>query len=138
MHRPANARETFQSGNEEGMMERVMRITVGAALCFALTYYSGPANSQQLTPEVVRPAVCDQLHIDGKASAPLQSVALPPPHGCTTRISNGFPVPDPNCSPGAINPSLTIAVLRDRSFTTRCVRDAATAEEEKATTYEWY
>jgi hypothetical protein len=39
---------------------------------------------------------------------------------------------------GAINPTLTIAVLRDRSFTTRCVRDAATTEEEKATIYKWY
>ena len=33
---------------------------------------------------------------------------------------------------------MTIAVLRDRRFTTRCVRDAATNEEEKAATYRWY
>jgi hypothetical protein len=29
-------------------------------------------------------------------------------------------------------------VLRDTRFTTKCVRDAATKEEEKATTYDWY
>jgi hypothetical protein len=33
---------------------------------------------------------------------------------------------------------VTIAVLRNPSFTTRCVRDAATKAEEKATTYRWY
>jgi hypothetical protein len=32
---------------------------------------------------------------------------------------------------GAINPTLTIAVLRDRSFTTRCVRDAATRKKKR-------
>jgi hypothetical protein len=65
-------------------------------------------------------------------------VTLPPPHGCATRTSNGLPVPDPNCTPGAVDPTVTIAVLRDRRFTTRCVRDGATNAEEKATTYAWY
>ncbi len=49
-----------------------------------------------------------------------------------------FQIPDPNLTPGAINPKLTIEVLRDRSFTTRCVRDASTKEVKKATTCEWY
>jgi hypothetical protein len=120
-------------------MNRVVRITAGAVLCFALTHYSGPANSQQLNaPELFNPAACNQFDIDGRASAPLRTVTLPPPQGCTTHTTKGFPVPDPNCTPGAINPTLTIEVLRDARFTTRCVRDAATQEEEKATTYEWY
>ena len=33
---------------------------------------------------------------------------------------------------------MTIDVLRDRSFTTKCIRDAATTSEEKRTTYTWY
>ena len=120
-------------------MQRVMRVTISAVLCFALTDHWGPANSQQPTaPELLRPAICDQFNVDGRASAPLRSVSLPPQQTCTTQINNGFPVPDPNCTPGAINPTLTIEVLRDRSFTTRCIRDAATQEVEKATTYEWY
>lgn len=44
----------------------------------------------------------------------------------------------PTARLGAINPTLTIEVLRDRSLTTRCKRDAATQKVEKATTYEWY
>jgi len=120
-------------------MKRLMRVTAGAVLCFALTDYWGAANSQQPeSTEMIRPAVCDRFNVDGRASGPLRSVALPPSQGCTTRTSNGFPIPDPNCTPGAINPTLTIEVLRDPGFTDRCVRDAATNEEEKATTYEWY
>jgi hypothetical protein len=120
-------------------MKQVMRVTVGAALCFALTGYCVPANSQQPSaPELIRPPICDQFNVDGRASAPLRTVSLPPQQICTIHTNNGFPVPDPNCTPGAINPTLTIEVLRDRSFTTRCIRDAATQEVEKATTYEWY
>ena len=120
-------------------MKQVMRVTVGAVLCFALTGYCVPANSQQPSaPELIRPPICDQFNVDGRASASLRTVSLPPQQICTIHTNNGFPVPDPNCTPGAINPTLTIEVLRDRSFTTRCIRDAATQEVEKATTYEWY
>jgi hypothetical protein len=107
-------------------MKRLMRVTA-AVLCFSLTGYWGPANSQQPNaPEVLRPAICDQFTVDGRASTPLRAVTLPPLQTCTTHTSNGFPVPDPNCTPGAINPTLTIEVLRDRRFTTRCIRDSAT------------
>jgi hypothetical protein len=78
------------------------------------------------------------LHIDGRASTPSHPVALPPRQACITPTRNGFPVPDPNCTPGAINPTLIIEVLRDRGFTTKCVRDVATKEEEKARTFDWY
>ena len=119
-------------------MEQAIRVAAGAASCFVLIASAGPANPQRLTPELFRPAVCDELHVDGRASVPLQSVTLPPPHGCVTRTSNGFPIPDPNCTPGAVDPTVTIAVLRNPSFTTRCVRDVATTPEEKAVTYTWY
>jgi hypothetical protein len=120
-------------------MKRVMRVTAGAVLCLALTDYWCAANSQQsIAPEAIRPEICDEFDVDGRASAPLHDVTLPPSQSCTTLTRNGFPVPDPNCTPGAVNPTLTIGVLRDRSFTTRCVRDAATKPEEKARTYDWY
>lgn len=120
-------------------MQHVLQVTAAVVMCFAYACWWGPAKSQQPTfPEQSRPPVCDRLNIDGRASTSLHRVALPPQQNCTTPIRNGFPVPDPNCSPGAINPTLTIEVLRDPDFTTRCTRDAATSEEEKATTYEWY
>jgi hypothetical protein len=116
----------------------VTQLTAGALICFALDSYWGLGNSQQLTPEAVRPPICDQFEVDGRASRPLLNVSLPPQQSCATRISNGFPIPDPNCTPGAFNPTMTIDVLRDPSFTTRCIRDAATTSEEKRTTYTWY
>jgi hypothetical protein len=102
-------------------MDRVLVVAASAVLCFAVINYWSSATSQQPSaPGLVRPAVCDQLKIDGQASNPLRTVALPPTQSCRTRTSNSFSIPDPNCTPGAINPTLTIAVLKDPSFTTTC------------------
>jgi hypothetical protein len=84
------------------------------------------------------PANCQKFNLDGTASVPSQAVSLPPAHPCNTRMSNGFPLPDPACTPGAVNPTLTVDVLRNPEFRTGCVRSHATTEEEKAITYEWY
>ncbi len=84
------------------------------------------------------PINCDQLHIEGKASSALNAVTLPPTQTCTTRTSNGFPIPDPSCTPGAVNPTVTLDVLQDTKFRTRCVRDQATTEHDKTVTYDWY
>ncbi len=39
---------------------------------------------------------------------------------------------------GAINPTVTVDVLRDPNFTTKCERDHAASAEDKAKTYDWY
>jgi hypothetical protein len=86
-----------------------------------------------------RPPNCSQFNIDPKASRSLRPVTLPPSESdCRTRILNGSPIPDPNCTPGAINPSVTADVLRDPAFHTACVRQQVTTEHEKAQTYRWY
>ena len=60
-------------------MQRAMRVTIDAVLCFASTDHWGPANSQQPTaPELLRPPICDQFNVDGRASAPLRAVSLSP------------------------------------------------------------
>lgn len=120
-------------------MKHLMRVTACALACFALIGYCDHVYPQQPdNQELVRPAICDQFHIDGRASTSLRPVALPPPGNCTPITKNGFPIPDPSCTPGAINPTITVEVLRDPNFTTSCIRQEATTEEEKATTYEWY
>ncbi|MEA2917697.1 MAG: hypothetical protein QOJ15_9778, partial [Bradyrhizobium sp.] len=53
-------------------------------------------------------------------------------------IKNGLLLPDPSCSPGAVNPTLTLAVLKTKGFTTKCVRDQASSPHEKQQTYGWY
>jgi len=82
------------------------------------------------------PAHCGA--IKSTASSPLKAVTLPPVDACTPRKSNGFLLPDPACTPGAINPTVTIDVLRDKNFRTGCVRDGATSARQKNATYGWY
>lgn len=83
-------------------------------------------------------ANCAVFHLDVKADQPLHPVTLPPSGTCRFDTRNGFPVPDPACTPGAINPGLTLSVLQDKRFKTGCVRDKATKRHAKVLTYGWY
>jgi len=53
-------------------------------------------------------------------------------------MSNGLPIPDPSCTPGAINHTVTLDTLRNPKFRTACLRDRATSAATKAKTYNWY
>jgi hypothetical protein len=107
-------------------------------LCIALIGYMGWTRRQPVQSSGQCNANCAKFKIDDKASTPLKPVTLPPTNACTTRMASGFPLPDPACTPGAINPTLSTGVLRDPGFRTCCVRSHATTEQEKAQTYEWY
>ena len=80
----------------------------------------------------------DCTGINVKGDTPLQAVSIPPAGTCKTRMSNGYPIPDPTCTPGAYNPTLTLTVLKRAGFGTKCVRDKASKPAAKATTYNWY
>lgn len=47
-------------------------------------------------------------------------------------------MPDPKCTPGAVNPTITVQVLKDPSFRTGCIRNCVTTERDKAATYRLY
>lgn len=80
---------------------------------------------------------CAVFHIDATASQPFhESIMLKT--RCVTRMSHGYPIPDPNCTPGSINPTVTLNVLQNRHFRTSCMRNHVTSEHEKAETYYWY
>jgi hypothetical protein len=81
---------------------------------------------------------CSQFNIDPTASQSLGPASTLSPGACHTRMSHGFPVPDPACTPGAINPTVTEDVLRNPAFRTSCVRSHATTEEQKFATYGYY
>jgi len=57
---------------------------------------------------------------------------------CKIGTKNGFPMPDPSCTPGAYNPTVTVAVLSNANFRTCCVRDKVESEEAKKVAYSWY
>src|SRR4051794_18047730 len=84
------------------------------------------------------PPQCKKLHVDGHASEALQTIEIPSAKTCNTQLSNGYPVPDPTCTPGATNPSLTLETMQKKAFTTKCVRDVATSAQTKTKTYLWY
>jgi hypothetical protein len=73
-----------------------------------------------------------------KGDKPMQAVTLPPSGACKASMKNGYPIPDPSCTPGAVNPSLTLAVLTRKGFGTKCMRDKASTPSAKAKTYDWY
>ncbi len=79
---------------------------------------------------------CPVSGIDPKASTPFAKADTS--QGCKTRTKLGFPVPDPKCTPGAINPTVTLEVLQNPSFKTGCIRDCATKETDKNVTYGFY
>jgi len=79
---------------------------------------------------------CPVSAVQSTASRPLASSDVT--HGCTTQTKSGFPVPDPKCTPGAVNPTVTLAVLKNTSFGTGCIRNCATTESDKNVTYSQY
>jgi hypothetical protein len=57
---------------------------------------------------------------------------------CTVRSSHGYPIPDPQCTPGGINPTVTVTLLRNPDWKTRCIRNCQRSEAEKHIAYDWY
>ncbi len=112
----------------------LMRLLSGAAgtmlivLAATATHASGTVSKR----------VCDSLGIDPRGSTPLAHVDLTGKPDCKVKMSNEYPIPDPACTPGAVNPSLTLDVLRSPKFKTGCVRDKATSAQAKTATYDWY
>jgi hypothetical protein len=114
------------------------RIAMPMLFCLGAIVGAGAAHGQQ-EPEAARPEKCAHLHIDDKASTALrQPWTQPSDRGCTVRTTNGLQLPDPKCTPGAFNPTVTLQILRTPGFTTKCLRDDVTSEEQKAATYDWY
>ncbi len=57
---------------------------------------------------------------------------------CSTQMRDGYPVPDPRCTPGGINPSVTVALLRNPAWRTGCIRNQQSSEKKKHKAYRWY
>jgi hypothetical protein len=59
-------------------------------------------------------------------------------HTCRVRSKNGYPEPDPRCTPGGANPSVKLDTLRSPSWRTGCVRNCESTEAQKHIVYKWY
>ena len=72
------------------------------------------------------------------ASNYFQSWQEPAEGSCHTSMSNGYPVPDPQCTPGGINSTVTLTVMQDAGWRTRCIRDCEESQARKHVAYSWY
>ena len=72
------------------------------------------------------------------ASNYFQSWQEPVNGSCHPSMSNGYPVPDPQCTPGGINSTVTLAVMQDAGWRTRCIRDCEESQARKHIAYSWY
>jgi esterase/lipase superfamily enzyme len=77
-------------------------------------------------------------NVDRAAHEPLREVSLPPKNSCEVRLSNGFPIPDPSCTPGAVNPTVTLDVLRDPAYRTSCAKNRRASSQQRTSVYDWY
>jgi hypothetical protein len=74
--------------------------------------------------------------VDPKASTALSEVTST--SNCKLTSSHGYPLPNPACTPGAINPTVDLAVLQGGEFKTSCDRNVATSAIKKQSTYATY
>ncbi len=107
-------------------------------LAIGLAMNGVSSRSHASNPSSAEPAFCSQFGIDSSASESLGHAISVSPQTCTTRMSNGFSLPDSECTPGAVNPTVTVEVLRDSGFRTACVRGHASSAAEKNHTYQRY
>ena len=111
------------------------------AIGLGMTGLNPPATHEAATASkssAKGPVSCSQFDINVTASTSLGHPSSAAGQSCSVRTSNGFSLPDPMCTPGAINPTVTAEVLQDPSFRTDCVRSHATSESQKDGTYALY
>jgi hypothetical protein len=57
---------------------------------------------------------------------------------CEPTVRNGYPVPDPRCTPGGFNSAVTAETLLDPDWRTGSIRNCESSEAEKHIAYRWY
>jgi hypothetical protein len=114
-------------------MRRLSRILFAVGLLIAMWSSDGPLAGQT----TITCFTCPVASVE-HASRSLGTVTKHGTGVCKAQKKNGYMVPDPACTPGAINPTLTLDVLKNPAFRTGCVRDCETPPSAKATTYAAY
>lgn len=79
-------------------MRKLFACSLGALICFSL-FGAQPVRADM-----------DCHRIEPTAERAMRDVELPPTKLCITRLSNEFPLPDPDCTPGAVNPAVTVDI----------------------------
>jgi hypothetical protein len=110
--------------------QRFAFLIAGVALLLVMAASARPAKKYSCE-------TCLVAGIDGRASTPLGT--LTKTSGCKIRKgASGLPMQDPACTPGAINPTVTVDVIRSGRLRTGCVRNCLTTQFEKGAEYSRY
>jgi hypothetical protein len=118
---------------------KLARAAFGILTCLGLSAGSAAAATRKLTPAQI--AACDKkFHIDVNGSDAKSGWRKPAEGSCKVQERNGHLFPDPTCTPGALNPSVKVSVLKGSGFTTQCVRNQASgsSESQKSIVFKWY
>ena len=95
-----------------------------------------PVQIQAQSVPLAQPACPSEIKVEDHQA--LAAFNQPNAGSCKPHQKKGHLLPDPKCTPGAVNSTLTVTVLKNPDFRTDCVRDKATSADEKAKTYGWY
>jgi len=109
-----------------------MKYAFLSGFCWIAVVCTAVAQTEKCT------ASCSVPGFEAKETETLTPQPTPTDGSCHVGTKDGFPIPDPHCTPGAINKTVTVAVLKDRRFETCCVRDHIESEEAKDVAYKWY
>jgi hypothetical protein len=119
-------------------MKRIQCVLLLLLSLAALGLNSRASAALRASPAKVTCNTCPLRGIDPHASKRLANENGFIGGPCSIRVKNGYPLPDARCSPGAINPTITLTVLKDPEFRTGCIRDCTTTGSQKANTYGAY
>ncbi|RRA49538.1 hypothetical protein [Acidipila sp. EB88] len=72
------------------------------------------------------------------ASQYFASWQWPADQSCQATTRGGYPEPDRRCTPGGVVPGVTADTLRAPSWSTRCLRNCQSSEQQKHAAYAWY
>jgi hypothetical protein len=118
-------------------MKRSIRAVSGALLCLGLIGLQGSAQAEETLTEEQKVACARKLNIDVNGRD-RKDWHEPAAGRCKMQTRGGRNFPDPACTPGALNPTVTVDVLRSPDFVTACVRDQAEDDDAKSIVFKWY
>ena len=91
------------------------KIRPSVAIAIGVLFCASPLGAaEQDSREMTGPqkkACQEKFHLDANAHEPTHGVGTPAAHTCSVGERNKFQIPDPKCTSGAVNPSLTLEVL---------------------------
>jgi hypothetical protein len=122
-------------------MAHVARAAFGILVCLGLSAASESAFAASSKLSSAQIAACiRKFHIDVDGSDNKSWWQQPAAGSCKVQARNGHLYPDPRCTPGSLNPTVTVNVLKGSGFTTQCIRNQAkgSSESQKSIVFKWY